>query len=88
MDLMRTLLIYMSATMALAVQNTTAPKETPMPTPAPEAVVETVATSGPEAETITAVPPEETEKITPLPVPTLILPWATRVRKSRSYRKS
>ena len=72
MDLMRTLLIYMSATLTLAVQNTAAPKETPVPTPAPEAVVETVEASGPSDETITAAP-AKTEQGTPLPVP-LITP--------------
>ena len=78
MDLMRTLLIYMSATMTLAVQNTTAPKVTPVPTAAPEAVVETVATPAPGEDRITVtVPPEQaaqaksTAKITPLPVPTI-----------------
>ena len=50
MDLMRTLLIYLSATLTLAVQNTTAPKETPVPTPAPEAVVETAETEQIRAE--------------------------------------
>ena len=72
MDLMRTLLIYMSATLMLAVQNTAAPKETPVPTPAPEAVVETVESPGPGDETITAAP-AKTEQGTPLPVP-LITP--------------
>ena len=78
MDLMRTLLIYMSATMALAVQNTAAPQVTPVPSPAPNAVVETVALPGPGEEgKITAAPPEQTgeakntAKITPLPVPTI-----------------
>ena len=78
MDLMRTLLIYMSATMTLAVQNTAAPKVTPVPTAAPEAVVETVATPAPGEDRITVtVPPEQaaqaksTAKITPLPVPTI-----------------
>ena len=59
MDLMRTLLIYMSATMALAVQNTTAPKETPVPTPAPGAIVET------------AAPTKQGDLFTPAPVPTI-----------------
>ena len=77
MDLMRTLLIYMSATMALAVQNTAAPKVTPTPSPAPSAVVETVATPGPGEDSITAVPPElaaqakSTAKLTTVPVPTI-----------------
>ncbi len=77
MDLMKTLLIYMSATLTLAVQNTAAPKETPTPSPVPAAIVETVATPVP-GEQVTAVPPEvqysqqqaaPSEKITPFPVP-------------------
>ena len=76
MDLMRTLLIYMTATLTLAVQNTAAPQETPTPSPAPQAIVETAVTPGP-GETLTAVPPEKlnqattasTEKFTPAPVP-------------------
>ena len=77
MDLMRTLLIYMSATMALAVQSTAAPKVTPVPTAAPEAVVETVATPAPGEDKITAAPgvqagdAKNTAKITPAPVPTI-----------------
>ena len=77
MDLMKTLLIYMSAMLTLAVQNTSAPKETPVPTPAPQAITETGETPAPGDETITAVPPEqaeqaqETVKITPAPVPTI-----------------
>ena len=76
MDLMRTLLIYMSATMTLAVQSTSAPKETPTPSPVPEnAVVETVS-GAPSAgqDVITPAPKAQaTEKITPAPVP-LITP--------------
>ena len=80
MDLMRTLLIYMSATLALAVQNTAAPVETPVPTAEPQAVVETVNTPGPGEEPMIgpkATPAPEgqpagaTEKITPFPVPAI-----------------
>ena len=80
MDLMKTLLIYMSATLALAVQNTAAPVETPVPTQAPQAVVETVNTPGPGEEPMitpktTQAPAQqpgaETEKITPFPVPAI-----------------
>ena len=77
MDLMRTLLIYMSATMALAVQSTAAPKVTPVPTAAPDAVVETVTTPAPGEDKITAAPgaqagdAKNTAKITPAPVPTI-----------------
>ena len=80
MDLMRTLLIYLSATLTLAVQNTAAPVETPVPTPEPQAVVETVATPGPGEEPMitpkttsapAAQPAAATEKITPVPVPAI-----------------
>ena len=77
MDLMKTLLIYMSATLTLAVQNTAAPKVTPVPTQAPQAVVEkgTTPAPGPDA---TAIPPEllntkatpsSKYQYTPAPVP-------------------
>ena len=66
MDLMRTLLIYMSATLTLAVQSTAAPKETPIPSPVQDtAIVETTDTVEKGSETITAAPKakeKETEK--------------------------
>ena len=75
MDLMKTLLIYMSATMTLAVQSTSAPVVTPTPSPVPEptAIVEQVDNpDNPDAE-ITFVPdvtPEpKKETVTPFPVP-------------------
>ena len=77
MDLMRTLLIYMSATLTLAVQSTAAPKVTPVPTQAPHAVVEKNTTPAPGAE-VTAIPPEllgsqatpaSKYQYTPAPVP-------------------
>lgn len=77
MDLMRTLLIYMSATMTLAVQSTAAPKVTPTPAPmsAETAIVETAVTPGPGSEAPAAAVPaaaaQPTEKITPAPVPTI-----------------
>ena len=74
MDLMKTLLIYMSAMMTLAVQNTAAPKVTPVPTPAPQAIVETGEIPAADV-TITAVPPDQMNqngtKYTPAPVPTI-----------------
>ena len=74
MDLMRTLLIYMSATMTLAVQSTSAPKETPTPSPVPEnAVVETVSGAPSAGQDVITPAPQATEKITPAPVP-LITP--------------
>lgn len=74
MDLMKTLLIYMSAMMTLAVQNTAAPKVTPVPTPAPQAIVKTGEIPAADV-TITAVPPDQLNqngtKYTPAPVPTI-----------------
>ena len=81
MDIMKTLLIYLSATMAFAVQSTSAPKETPTPSPEPVAVIETAAPEDGEASTadiMTAAPAvtpasaaAATEKPTPVPVPTI-----------------
>ena len=81
MDMMKTLLIYLSATMALAVQSTSAPKETPTPSPVPVAVVENADTGTEETAAdgvMTAQPVETpapasaaTEKPTPVPVPTI-----------------
>ncbi|MBQ9402584.1 MAG: peptidoglycan-binding protein [Clostridia bacterium] len=79
MDIMKTLLIYLSATMAFAVQSTSAPKETPTPSPEPVAVVETLAPDAEETGTVvesTAAPAETsaaaaTQKPTPVPVPTI-----------------
>ena len=86
MDLMKTLLIYMTATVAMSVQNTDAPKETPVPVPAETAIVETVeGTPAPGGEDVpgavlTAVPPEMLGQVdqanpgdmpTPAPVPTI-----------------
>ena len=80
MDMMKTLLIYLSATMALAVQSTSAPKEPPTPAPESTAIVETVAPGGEENGTtdITAALADTpaptataTAKPTPVPVPTI-----------------
>ena len=79
MDIMKTLLIYLSATMAFAVQSTSAPNETPTPSPEPVAVVETLAPDAEETGTVvesTAAPAETsaaaaTQKPTPVPVPTI-----------------
>ena len=79
MDIMKTLLIYLSATMAFAVQSTSAPKETPTPSPEQVAVVETLAPDAEETGTVvesTAAPAETsaaaaTQKPTPVPVPTI-----------------
>ena len=79
MDIMKTLLIYLSATMAFAVQSTSAPKETPTPSPEPVAVVETLAPDAEETGTVvesTAAPAETsaaaaTQTPTPVPVPTI-----------------
>ena len=79
MDIMKTLLIYLSATLAFAVQSTSAPKEPPTPSPEPVAVVETLAPDAEETGTVvelTAAPAETsaaaaTQKPTPVPVPTI-----------------
>jgi peptidoglycan hydrolase-like protein with peptidoglycan-binding domain len=65
--------------MAFAVQSTSAPKETPTPSPEPVAVVETLAPDTEETGTVvesTAAPAETsaaaaTQKPTPVPVPTI-----------------
>ena len=72
MDLMKTLLIYMTATLTLAVQNTAAPQVTPTPSPVPPSVVETVGTPAPWEEVTaapTAKPTQAGNKYTPAPVP-------------------
>ena len=84
MDMIKTLLIYLAATMALSVQGADAPKETPAPTSAPQAVVETAEIpaepgDGTAAAALTAVPPEmlsqvsasSSQELTPAPVPTI-----------------
>ena len=75
MDLMKTLLIYMSATMALAVNSTAAPKETPVPTPVESAIVETVDTQVQNSGTLPAAAvtnaAKPTAQFTPAPVPTI-----------------
>ena len=71
MDFLKTLLAYMAATFVVAVESTSTPSVTPVPTPAP-------ATDSPVAavEMITAMPSEEitatpTISVTPVPVPTI-----------------
>ena len=78
LDLMKTLLIYMAATLGLAVSNTAAPIETPAPTavPTPTAVVESVAPPSQETPDVSVAPsatesdqPEATSSVTPAPAP-------------------
>ena len=69
MDFMKTLLIYMSATFAFAVQNTAAPSVTPPPVETqPPAVVETLS---PQAtmRIIQGITPVPGTSVTPPPVP-------------------
>ena len=66
MNLMKTLLIYMTATLTLAVQNTAAPTVTPTPTPAPQAIVENAETPAPGTDQTTA-PADKQDKATPAP---------------------
>ena len=103
MDMIKTLLIYLSATMALSVQGAEAPRETPAPTSAPQAVVETVETavvsadpggSAPAAQ-MTAVPPEKLAEVsassgaalTAAPVPTITPNAKYRTLSMRSRGK-
>ena len=71
MDFLKTLLIYMSATMALAVESTTAPEPTPVPTPSPTPAIEATATETPVPLVISTAEPEATVSVTPEPVPTI-----------------
>ena len=66
MDFMKTLLIYMSATFAFAVQNTAAPSVTPVPAETP-AIISEAPASGPTMRVIQGVAPAPSE--TPAPVP-------------------
>ena len=74
MDLMKTLLIYMTATMTLAVQSTTAPQVTPTPSPVPveTAIVQQGENPGdPDAEitfVLEVTPEPAKETMTPFPV--------------------
>ena len=67
MDFMKTLLIYMTATFALAIQSTAAPSETPVPVATPSAVQETG--SAPTMRVIEGVAPTPSNSTTPAPVP-------------------
>ena len=74
MDFLRTLLIYMSATLALSVQTTSTPGPTPEPTPG--AVTTAVVSMDLSTQLIPAGPtetpsPEPTVSVTPVPVPTI-----------------
>ena len=66
MDLMKTILIYMAATMAMAVQTAGAPEVTPVPVTPPPAVEE-IMTPAPE----TTPAPTAAPSVTPVPVPTI-----------------
>ena len=73
MDLLKTLLIYMTVTFTSAVENTSAPSVTPVPTPPPvptEAIVETITVLPSVAAQVTPRP-EATVSVTPEPVPTI-----------------
>lgn len=75
MDFLKTLLLYMTATLTLAVEGTAVPQPTatPSPTPAP-AVVEMVTPAPSETvlpEKAETEAPVETPVVTPVPVPTI-----------------
>ena len=70
MDFLRTLLLYMTSTLVIAVESTSAPVATPVPTPTPTpsaVVIEETATPLWEPE----VTPAPTVSVTPQPVPTI-----------------
>ena len=70
MDFLRTLLLYMTSTLVIAVESTSAPVATPVPTPTPTpsaVVIEETATPLWEPE----VTPTPTVSVTPQPVPTI-----------------
>ena len=77
MDFMKTLLVYMTATFALAVQNTAAPSVTPIPQATPSAVVVETIDPNPTMRIIQGVTPAPGETITPAPVP--------QITPNRSY---
>ena len=67
MDFMKSLLIYMTATFALAVQSTSAPSVTPAPVETPAAAVEQSGEPAPTMQVIQGIAP--TPSVTPPPVP-------------------
>ena len=69
MDFMKTLLVYMSATFAFAVQNTAAPSVTPAPVETPPAVVEETILPEVTMRIIQGVTPAPGTSVTPPPVP-------------------
>lgn len=74
MDFLKTLMLYMTMTLAASVQGAPMPEATPTPTPTPAAVVSTIlpeqATATPSAPGITEIPVAQATA-TPVPKPTI-----------------
>ena len=81
MNYMKILLIYMAAVMSLAVQSTTAPVETPVPTP--EAIVEQQ--TGETKTPVPAIPALAPETVTETPVPTQTPPPVPQITPNKKY---
>ena len=69
MDFLKTLLLYMTVTMATAVQDGPLPQDVPVPTAAPAAQVEQM-TTGPEGSTLPGLQIDLPDAATPEPQPT------------------
>lgn len=84
MDLLKTLLVYMTLTFATTVQGAPTPAPTEAPTAAPSAMTETVDTPAPEAEAV--VTPEVIATITATAAPTLTPAPAPTMSPNPSYK--
>ena len=84
MDLLKTLLVYMTLTFATTVQGAPTPAPTEAPTAVPSAMTETVDTPAPEAEAV--VTPEVIATITATAAPTLTPAPAPTMSPNPSYK--
>ena len=84
MDLLKTLMLYMTLTFATSVQGAPTPAPTEPATPAPSALTEIVTTEAPTD--VVVVTPEVAATITPTPVPTLTPAPAPTMSPNPSYR--
>ena len=84
MDLLKTLLVYMTLTFATTVQGAPTPAPTEAPTVVPSAMTETVDTPAPEAEAV--VTPEVIATITATAAPTLTPAPAPTMSPNPSYK--
>ena len=84
MDLLKTLMLYMTLTFATSVQGAPTPAPTEPATPAPSALTEIVTAEAPTD--VVVVTPEVAATITPTPVPTLTPAPAPTMSPNPSYR--